>query len=86
MIVYFLIFLFESYYTSWSQYRIKSAEFLPEDIDPFLCTHVIYSFAKIDGNKITNNDESDLTIGELIIFFNYTVYVIGHQKSILLNK
>merc|ERR1719412_621090 len=27
------------YYTNWSQYRPKKGKFLPEDIDPFLCTH-----------------------------------------------
>ncbi len=30
------------YYTNWSQYRVKEGKFLPEDIDPFLCTHIIY--------------------------------------------
>ena len=34
------------YYTNWSQYRI-GAEFFPENIDPHLCTHAIYSFARI---------------------------------------
>ena len=30
------------YYTNWSQYRPKEGKFVPEDIDPFLCTHIIY--------------------------------------------
>lgn len=30
------------YYTNWSQYRPKEGRFVPEDIDPFLCTHLIY--------------------------------------------
>ena len=33
------------YITNWSQYRAKPAKFLPENVDPFLCTHV---------NKFTN--------------------------------
>ena len=35
------------YYTNWSQYRPKGGTFWPEDIDPFLCTHILFSFAKV---------------------------------------
>ena len=35
------------YYTNWSQYRPKGGTFWPEDIDPFLCTHVLFSFAQV---------------------------------------
>ena len=36
------------YYTNWSQYRPGVGRFVPENVDPFLCTHVIYAFAKVD--------------------------------------
>ncbi|XP_046357610.2 mucin-5AC-like [Haliotis rufescens] len=36
------------YYTNWSQYRKQPARFFPFNIDPFLCTHLIFAFAKID--------------------------------------
>ncbi|XP_064598494.1 oviduct-specific glycoprotein-like [Liolophura sinensis] len=36
------------YHTNWSQYRQKPARFYPYNIDPNICTHIIYSFAKID--------------------------------------
>ena len=36
------------YYTNWSQYRKKGGRFLPTNIDPFLCTHVVFAFAKLD--------------------------------------
>ena len=48
------------HYTNWAQYRPQGAKFFPEDLDPFLCTHVIYSFAKIDnGNKIAMFEWND---------------------------
>nr|KAG5705696.1 hypothetical protein BaRGS_026635 [Batillaria attramentaria] len=36
------------YYTNWSQYRKNGARFLPGHIDPFLCTHLVFAFAKVD--------------------------------------
>ncbi|XP_070174136.1 uncharacterized protein [Littorina saxatilis] len=36
------------YYTNWSQYRKNGGRFLPSNIDPFLCTHIIFAFAKLD--------------------------------------
>uniref|UniRef100_A0A8D2L054 Acidic mammalian chitinase n=1 Tax=Varanus komodoensis TaxID=61221 RepID=A0A8D2L054_VARKO len=51
------------YYTNWSQYRPEPAKFFPNNIDPNLCTHLIYAFATMSGNKIAPyewNDESRL--------------------------
>ena len=36
------------YYTNWSQYRPAGAKFFPESVDPHLCTHLAYAFAKIN--------------------------------------
>ena len=41
------------YYTNWSQYRPKGGTFWPEDIDPFLCTHVLFSFAQVSRTTHT---------------------------------
>ncbi|RMZ96009.1 chitotriosidase-1 isoform X1 [Brachionus plicatilis] len=55
------------YTTNWSQYRSDSARFTPEDIDPFLCTHIIYSFVKVNGTKLVpiewNDESSESMIG-----------------------
>jgi chitinase len=49
------------YYTNWAQYRNGPGRFYPENIDPNLCTHIIYSFAKLENNVLAAyewNDES----------------------------
>jgi len=50
------------YYTNWAQYRTGACQFLPEDIDPHLFTHINYAFAKLDANFTVQpyewNDES----------------------------
>jgi len=39
------------YYTNWSQYRPGNCKFFPEDIDASLCTHLIFSFAKMQNTS-----------------------------------
>ena len=50
------------YYTNWSQYRPADGRFTAKDVDPTLCSHIIYAYAKLVGNQISPtewNDESD---------------------------
>lgn len=51
------------YYTNWSQYRPKYGKFLPEDIDPFLCTHIIFAFGWLKNGKLASFEENDETGG-----------------------
>lgn len=50
------------YYTNWAQYRPKPGAFFPENVDPKLCTHIIFAFAKLsDAYELQSfewNDES----------------------------
>ncbi|XP_071951851.1 LOW QUALITY PROTEIN: chitotriosidase-1-like [Antedon mediterranea] len=49
------------YYTNWVQYQSGVAKYTPANIDPFLCTHIVYSFAKMANGVLEPfewNDES----------------------------
>ncbi|KOB72725.1 Chitinase, partial [Operophtera brumata] len=39
------------YVATWAVYRKQHGQFNLEDLDPSLCTHLIYSFAGLDENK-----------------------------------
>ncbi|CAH1391338.1 unnamed protein product [Nezara viridula] len=49
------------YYTNWSQYRPKIGKFLPEDIDPDLCTHIIFAFGWLKKGKLSSFESNDET-------------------------
>ncbi|KAJ8878485.1 hypothetical protein PR048_019063, partial [Dryococelus australis] len=40
------------YFTNWAWYRQGGGKYLPEDIDPELCTHIIYGFAVMNGDQL----------------------------------
>jgi hypothetical protein len=44
-----------------------------EDVDPFLCTHVIYAFAKVQGNTVQPFEWNDMPDwGKSISFHSFT--------------
>ena len=47
------------YYTNWSTYRPGDGKFSIQDIDPNLCTHIVYSFAKVQGNDLAPTEAND---------------------------
>lgn len=49
------------YYTNWSQYRTKIGKFMPEDIQPDLCTHIVFAFGWLKKNKLTSFESNDET-------------------------
>lgn len=52
------------YWGTWAFYRQgPDGKFQAEDINPNICTHVIYGFAKLQGNKIALYDP-DLDTGD----------------------
>jgi GH18 family chitinase len=44
------------YYGTWAVYRPGKGKFDVESIDPTVCTHFIYGFAKLSDNRIKSYD------------------------------
>jgi hypothetical protein len=40
--------------------RPKIGKFLPENIDPFLCTHLVFAFGWIKNGKLTSFEANDV--------------------------
>ena len=55
------------YYTNWSQYRPEPMKFFPENIDHTLCSHWMYAFATMEGNRLKayewNDEDEDWAVG-----------------------
>ncbi|KAI1301456.1 Chitotriosidase-1 [Halotydeus destructor] len=41
------------YFSNWAWYRPDSGRFIPEDMNPYFCTHINYAFAVLDGESLT---------------------------------
>lgn len=50
------------YLSGWSKYRPNDGEFRVDKIDPFLCTHIVYTFAGLDinGNIVSLDPDNDV--------------------------
>lgn len=48
------------YFTNWAQYRSGAGRYLPANIDPNLCTHLIYAFATLNQyNQLATYEWND---------------------------
>jgi len=61
------------YYTNWSQYRPTIGKFLPEYIDPFMCTHLIFAFGWLKNGKLSSFEENDDTVGGKVGLYDRVV-------------
>lgn len=51
------------YFTNWAQYRPGTGRYTPQNVDPFLCTHLIYAFSIINNkNELVTYEWNDETL------------------------
>uniref|UniRef100_A0A8C5LT07 chitinase n=1 Tax=Leptobrachium leishanense TaxID=445787 RepID=A0A8C5LT07_9ANUR len=50
------------YFTNWAQYYPGAAQYMPDDVDPCMCTHLIYAFATMTNNQIATFEWNDPTL------------------------
>ncbi|KFR10887.1 Acidic mammalian chitinase, partial [Opisthocomus hoazin] len=55
-------YVLSCYFTNWAQYRPDLGKFMPDNIDPCLCDHLIYAFAGMSNNEITTYEWNDETL------------------------
>jgi chitinase len=44
------------YYSSWTHYREGDGNFEVENIDTSLCSHIVYTFLKLDEHEVVHSD------------------------------
>ncbi|KAM5295181.1 oviduct-specific glycoprotein [Glossophaga mutica] len=47
------------YFTNWAHSRPGLASIWPRDLDPFLCTHLVFAFASMNDNQLVAKDLQD---------------------------
>lgn len=47
------------YFTNWAHHRPGLASIWPQDLDPFLCTHLVFAFASVNNNQLVAKDLQD---------------------------
>ena len=70
------------YYTNWSQYRPKIGKYLPEDIDPFLCTHIIFAFGWLKNGKLASFEDNDETGGGKVGLYDRVTGLKGRNPNL----
>ncbi|XP_046896042.1 acidic mammalian chitinase-like [Hypomesus transpacificus] len=73
-------FILSCYFTNWAQYRPPPTIYMPNDIDPCLCTHLLYAFATMKNNMLATYEWNDV---ELYSQFNGLKNQNGNLKTLL---
>ena len=70
------------YYSSYAQNRPDVGKFLPENIDPDLCTHVIFTFADIiQGTNLKASGWNDLENGKDAGIYTSLLIMNGSKRT-----
>ena len=64
------------YYTNWAQYRPGFGKFTPQDVDPFLCTHLVYAYATIDNSMLKPSEWNDDSTPEMKGMYVQTLLIL----------
>nr|AJO25045.1 chitinase [Nilaparvata lugens] len=73
------------YFTNWAWYRKGDGKFLPEHIEPSLCTHIIYAFASLDPNDLTLKPFDSWSDIDNNLFARVVARAAGSGASVLLS-
>ncbi|KAL4645983.1 acidic mammalian chitinase-like isoform X2 [Arapaima gigas] len=73
-------YILSCYFTNWAQYRPPPTIYMPNDIDPCLCTHLLYAFATITNNRLATYEWDDV---QLYSQFNALKNKNGNLKTLL---
>ncbi|NXW51638.1 CHIA chitinase, partial [Nyctiprogne leucopyga] len=73
-------YVLSCYFTNWGQYRPGLGKYMPDNIDPCLCDHLIYAFAGMNNNEITTYEWNDETLYKS---FNGLKNQNGNLKTLL---
>ncbi|NXJ16479.1 CHIA chitinase, partial [Odontophorus gujanensis] len=73
-------YVLSCYFTNWAQYRPGLGKYMPDNIDPCLCTHLLYAFAGMSNNEITTIEWNDETLYKS---FNGLKNQNGNLKTLL---
>ncbi|CAF0808613.1 unnamed protein product [Rotaria sordida] len=57
------------YFSNWAYKRPGGGSMTPEDIDPCLCTHIIYAFSEMENNLLIPTEKHDLKDNNQAGFF-----------------
>ncbi|KAG7472213.1 hypothetical protein MATL_G00106610 [Megalops atlanticus] len=55
-------YILSCYFTNWAQYRPPPTIYMPNDIDPCLCTHLLYAFATMKNNQLATYEWNDVEL------------------------
>jgi len=75
------------YFSSWAVYRNGDGKFEASNIDPFLCSHIIYGFigTNPDGSVKLLDSWNDINLGKFLYKENWRIFNLLQLNILLLH-